>query len=259
VSGSIAEHPAWPAALGLLCGVVGFRIGWRSRSRIGLPLIQAVIGGLAFVAAWSAAGPGRAAIAVLAWSIGTSMVAIPAFRADPVATDARVAHAVPYRAEMRAWLATGRGPEATPARTAGRHVAELGAYVIVGIASMNLLSIAMGAVLLNYMNAWVASLLGAARRPWTVRLLAWNAWSVVRVAAYVVIGVAAAWPLASRTAFAVPWSAVRPLAVAGAIGVALDLALKLALSRPCGRALAGAVDLDAIPSGPARAGSEATP
>ncbi len=249
MSGSIAANPAWSAALGLLCGVVGFRIGWRSRSRIGLPLVQAVLGGVAFVTAWTAAGPGRATLAVLGWAVGTSVVAIPSFRSDPVATDARVARAAAYRAEMRAWLATGRGPEATPARTAARHAIELTAYLVAGVVSMNVLSIAMGAVLLNYMNAWVASLLAAARRPWKVRLLAWNVWSVVRVTAYVALGVASAWPLASRTGLAAPWSAVRPLAVAGAVGVVLDLALKLALSRPCGRALAAAVDLDAIPRG----------
>ena len=259
MSGSIAANPAWSAALGVLCGVVGFRIGWRTRSRIGLPLVQAALGGVAFVAAWSAAGPDAATLAVLGWSLGSSAVAIPTFRADPVATDARVVRAVPYRAEMRAWLATGRGPEATPARTTARHAAELAAYIVAGVASMNLLSIAMGAVLLNYMNAWVASLLRAARRPWTVRLFAWNVWSVVRVAAYVAIGVASAWPLATRTRFAVPWSAVRPLAVAGAIGVVLDLVLKLALSRPCGRALAAAVDLDAVPSGPAIGDEEHAP
>lgn len=246
MNGSIANHPAWAALLGVLCGMVGFRIGWRSRSRIGLPLVQATIGAVAFVAAWSAAGPGRAAIAVLGWALGNSMVAIPTFRDDPVATDARVVRAAPYRAEMLAWLATGRGPEATPWRTAGRHALELAAYLVAAVASMNLLSIAMGAVLLNYMNAWVASLLCAARRPWTVRCLAWNVWSVVRVAAYVVLGVVAAWPLASRTALVVPWSAVQPLAIAGAAGVVLDLALKLSLSRACGRTLAAALDLDAI-------------
>jgi hypothetical protein len=38
---------------------------------------------------------------------------------------------------------------------------------------------------------------------------------------------------------------VRGLAVAGAVGVVLDVVLKRMLSRPCGRALAGAIDLEA--------------
>jgi hypothetical protein len=38
------------------------------------------------------------------------------------------------------------------------------------------------------------------------------------------------------------------MGAAGAIGIVLDVVLKLALSRPCGVALAGAVDLEAAKS-----------
>jgi hypothetical protein len=67
----------------------------------------------------------------------------------------------------------------------------------------------------------------------------------VRVAAYVLIGAAAATPLLSLSGWRVDTAAARALGTAGAIGVALDVLLKLLLSRPCGRALAGAVDLEA--------------
>jgi hypothetical protein len=106
----------------------------------------------------------------------------------------------------------------------------------------------MGAVLLNQMNAYVATLIRAATRTGRVLLLAWNVWSVVRVAAYVVIGAAAAAPLLSLAGWRVDASAARAMGAAGAVGVVLDVALKLALSRPCGVALAGAVDLEAAKS-----------
>jgi hypothetical protein len=103
----------------------------------------------------------------------------------------------------------------------------------------------MGAVLLNYMNAYVATLVRAARRRATVLLLAWNVWSVVRVVAYVALGAAAASPLLRLAGRRVDTAAVHALAWAGAAGVVVDLVLKLALSRPCGRALAGAIDMAA--------------
>lgn len=257
MDGSITQSPAWAAGLGLLCGIVGFRLGWRGGSRWGLPLVQAALGSAAFLAAWNAAGPARAALAVLAWAVGGSLASIPAFRRDPARTDRVVLRAVPYRAEMHAWLATGRGPESTPLATTGRHLAEFVVYVVAGLVSMNLLALAMGAALLNYMNAWVAALLRAAQRPVVVALLGWNVWSVVRVVAYVLVGVATAGPWASRTTLAVDADRLWPLAIAGGIGAVVDLGLKLALSRPCGRVLAGAVDVEAL--GAASGGSPDAP
>jgi len=246
VTGSFVASPLWAIILGLPCGAVGFRVGWRTRTRWGLPLVQTALGGIAFLVAWSAGGPGTAAVAVIGWAVGITAASVPTFRDAPRETDDRVLRATAYRAEMRAWLATGRGPEAIPVRTAARHAFELVVYVAAAVATMNLLALAMGAVLLNYMNAWVAALLRAARDPWTVRLLAWNVWSAIRVVAYVLIGVAGAAPVARAAGLAVPAEEIGPLAIAGGIGVALDLALKLALSRPCARRLAAAVDLTSL-------------
>jgi hypothetical protein len=103
----------------------------------------------------------------------------------------------------------------------------------------------MGALLLNEMNAYVATLLRAAERTGIVLLFAWNVWSLVRVAAYVLIGAAAATPALRFLGWGVDAPSVRALAVTGAIGVVVDLVLRLALSRPCGRVLASAIDLAA--------------
>jgi spore maturation protein SpmB len=78
-----------------------------------------------------------------------------------------------------------------------------------------------------------------------VLLLAWNVWSVVRVAAYVLIGAAAAAPVLRLAGWRVDAAALRILAVSGAIGVVVDLVLKLALSPTCGRLLASVIDIDA--------------
>jgi hypothetical protein len=190
-------------------------------------------------------------VAVLGWSVGTSLPAIAAFRRDPAGADARVLRAAAYRAEMLEWLRTGAGPEERPRRTALAHARELLAYVVAALATANALAIALGAVLLNYMNAYVARLLGAARRPWTVRLLAWNVWSVVRVAGYVALGAACAGPVMGWSGRPGDPQEIRALALGGAVAVVADLVLKLFLSPLVGPRLRTAVDLERAAAEPA--------
>ena len=243
--------------LGLLCGWMGFRLGWRAANRFVLPVLQGGMGFLAFLYAWTFAGPLAAAMAVAGWAVGTSLPAIGTFRREPAAVEVRVLRAASYRSEMLAWLRSGVGPEAAPRRTALAHLRELAAYLVAAAATANAGALVLGAVLLNYMNAYVARLLSAARRPWTVRLLAWNVWSLVRVLGYVLLGVAAAAPLLRLTGRAGDPAQVRALALGGGVAVVVDLLLKLFLSPVTGPRLAAAVDLDlaaAVPQANAAAG-----
>lgn len=241
--------------LGVLCGWMGFRLGWRSGNRIVLPLLQGGMGFLAFLYAWSLVSPFAASLAVGGWAVGTSLPAIGTFRRHPVETDSRVLRASAYRAEMLRWLRSGIGPETQPRRTALAHLQELSIYLVAAAATANAGALVLGAVLLNYMNAYVARLLAAARRPLTVRLLAWNVWSVVRVAGYVALGTACAGPLLRLSGKPGDPRQIRALLLAGAVAVFLDLLLKLLLSPVAGPRLAAAVDLeraaaDAVPAAP---------
>ena len=230
---------------GLVCGAGGFRVGWRLPGRIGLPLAQGLLGWVAFLVAWTILGPRGAAATVGAWALGTALTSLDAFVRAPREADARVLRAAPYRSEMLSWIEMRRGPESVPGATALRHLRELIWYLAAAALTANLGSIVMGAILLNYMNAYVATLLRAATRPVRVVVLGWNVWSVVRVAAYVVLGAAASGPLLARCGLPADRDALRGLWIAGGIGVAADYALKLALSRAAAGALAGAVDLEA--------------
>jgi hypothetical protein len=230
--------------LGALCGVVGFRLGWRVPGAFVLPLVQGAFGFVAFATSWRSGGAIAGALAVGAWAVGTTLSSLPAFTREESAVDSRVLRAEGYRATMLRWLRTGEIAEGGALSIARAHLRELAAYVAAALLSGNLLSIVMGAVLLNYMNAWVAHLLLRARRPARVALLAWNSWSVVRVAAYVMLGSAMAGPLAAWAGYAADTGELRRLAIAGGVGVILDLALKLALARPSARWLASAVKVD---------------
>jgi len=240
-----ASTPPYFVVFAFLCGIVGFRVGWRLGTRLGLPIAQAALGWVAFLLAWSIVGPVWAAVAVLSWALGTSLASIYVFLGHPKETDERVVRAARYRASMLDWLQTGAGPESRPLGTVREHLREAIWYTAAAMATANLGSIAMGAILLNYMNAYVATLLRAATRTTPVLLLAWNVWSLVRVLSYVLIGAAAAAPVLRLSGWSVDTEATLGLAVSGAAGVVLDLVLKLLLSRPCGRMLAGAVDLAA--------------
>ena len=236
-------------AFGFLCGVVGFRIGWRMRHRVALPACQTVLGWIAFFLAWTFVGPVWAAIAVLAWALGTTLASVYVFLGHPRETDERVVRAKAYREGMLEWLATRRGPEQHPAATAAAHLRETIWYTAAAVLTANVASIGMGAVLLNYMNAYVATLIRAATRTGRVLLLAWNVWSVVRVGAYVLLGAAAAGPVLRLVGRGAPPASLRALGVAAAAGVVADLVLKLALSPFCAGLLAGAVDLEAAREG----------
>lgn len=241
--------PSYYLLLGAICGAAGFRLGWRWKNRFVLPLTQAVFGWVAFAAAWRAHGPGWAAAVVGAWAAGSTLVSLFTFAGAPAEVDRSVLRARPYRESMLDWLKSGKGPESKPLATLWSHGRELVLYLVAAVATANFLSIALGAILLNYMNAYVATLLRAGRRKLVVAALAWNVWSVVRVAAYVVLGAAAADLLGRFVGLPPAEKSVGSLWVWGGIGVVIDLVLKLALSRACGRALAGAVDLVAAERG----------
>lgn len=237
--------PPYFLIFAFLCGVAGFRVGWRFGNRLVLPLAQSALGWAAFLLAWDVVGPAWAAASVCMWVLGTTVASVYVFARYPRETDERVIRAAPYRASMLAWLETGSGPEKRPAAMAASHLREVIWYTAAAIATANFASLVMGAVLLNEMNAYVATLLRAAKRTGTVLLLAWNVWSVVRVLAYVLIGAAAAAPVLRLSGWSVDPGTARALALTGAFGVVADLVLKLALARPCGRALAAAIDLRA--------------
>ena len=60
------------------------------------------------------------------------------------------------RDEMRAWILTGTGAETSPRRFLPQHAAHLALFVASSLATASVLSIALGAVLMNYMSLYVA-------------------------------------------------------------------------------------------------------
>jgi hypothetical protein len=241
------EHPFYLAAIGGLCGVLGFRLGWRMNLRAALPLLQGLAGFLAFAVAWRAAGAIASSIAVAGWALGNTLYALPVFAREHESIDARVIGARIYR-ELRFMSLGELRPDASLRRSA--RTRELGLLIVfctAALTTLNLLSLVIGAAMLNAMNAYVAVLLRAARSCWTVRLLAWDGWNVVRATSMTMIGCALAAPLAARLGYPVPWNEVRWLLGMGGIGLVLSPVLRSLLAETTGRLLGRAVELGPRP------------
>jgi hypothetical protein len=141
---------------------------------------------------------------------------------------------------MFAYVATGHGEETEPVRFLPRHAIDLALFVVVSLATGGLLGLAMGSVLVGYMSYYVGSL-AAGAAPMRAALLGWPPWAILRVVAFVLIGVVTARPLLGRLAGRDLRSPVeRRLLLAAAVLLLLDVALKTALAaewaallRPC--------------------------
>jgi hypothetical protein len=192
--------------------------------------------------------PGAAAGAVLLWAIALSASIIVLASRDPAATGAVVLHGSDYRDEMFGYIRDGRGRETDPALFVPQHLVHLGAFVLAALASGGLLGIVMGAALVGWMSYYVGCLAagGAAGR---AILFGWPPWAILRVIAYVLLGVALSRPLlraaASRLGARLPETAGRAeprwrwYGTAAAL-LAADLLLKWLLApawahllRPC--------------------------
>lgn len=233
--------PLGPVLLGALAGVAGTRIGWRLSNRHALPVVQAALGAVAFVASWLVHGATGGALAVGAWALGATIAAVVAFASAPEAIATRVLFAPAYIATMREWVERGGPIERSSVALLRKHVRELAAYLAVALATGNLLAIAMGAVLLNFMNAWFVELLRVADDRRVVVLLGWPCWSIARVLGYVALGAASAAPWAGALGRPADPADIRRLVAAGIALILADVALKVALAPWYARRLGRAV------------------
>ncbi len=173
---------------------------------------------------------GAAVRAVLLWAAVLAVAGTVTFAVWPTPVDDRVLNGPAYRDEMVQWIHTGEGREGSPRQFLPQHLGHLAAFVALSIATASALSILLGAVLMNFMSFYVASLFRAGVPPLAVVLLGWQPWAVCRVAAFCTLGAVLAEPLLSRV-FPYPRSGpVRPFLGAAAAGILADWILKALLA-----------------------------
>lgn len=204
-----------------------------------LPLLNAAPAYLVMVYLLARGRRREAVVAMLAWAALLAMVGTVAFAVWPSDCGPLVVNGPAYRDEMFHWIKTGEGREGNPAQFLPQHVIHLAAFVILCFASASAVSIFMGAVLMNYMDYYVASLARAGAPMWAVIFFGWQPWAIARVAAFATLGAVLSEPLLSRIRrYPYPGlGAARPYLVGAAAGILLDWLLKAVLAPTWGTTL----------------------
>jgi len=202
---------------------------------IGIPLLVPVLNTIAsFPFMVQALRSGRLRLAVarmLVWALALGVCATLLSYWQPWRTETLFLRGAPYRAEMFAWVMSGRGAESDPARFLPLHLRDAVMFVALALASGGVLAMMMGAALMNYMGHYVGALAAASARPALTMILGWHPWAVVRIVSFVTLGVVLAAPLWSRIlGFRFDWRAARPLMGYAAAGLLVDVVMKWLLA-----------------------------
>lgn len=181
---------------------------------------------------------GRAWGLGMAWAALLSVSVIALVHLAPEAAAAGILNGEPYRSEMFGWIATGQGREVSPALFLPEHALHLVAFVVLCWLSASYLGLVLGAVLTAYMSYFVGSYAIAAELPLLGSIAAWVPWSVVRVAAFVLLGVVFARPLLVRKVWPFERRELRLMGLA-LLGIATDVTVKVLLAPSYGEMLRG--------------------
>ncbi len=198
-----------------------------SLSQVVWPLLLGLPGWLGFAHAVRG-GRRRDAVAwVVLWT-ALLMVGLPAVESRRPGTLPRLAPgAERYGTAMLEWAATGNGCESEPRCFLPQHALHAGVFAVAAAASGGLLALAFASVLFVWMGTYAAGLAAASGRSIAV-LLAWHPWALLRVAAFIALGLALSEPLLRRGLPPLPGRG-RWLA-AGCAGLLADALLKALLA-----------------------------
>jgi hypothetical protein len=215
VVGTVATY-----ALGYLAGVPAL-----------VPVLNVLPAFPAMVASLRRGDARQAVIRMLIWAATMGVCATGLSYVNPVYTGDLFVNGDRYRAEMVEWVLTGRGTESQPRAFLPLHAAHAAIFMALSLVSASVLSLVMGAVLMNYMGHFVGALGSLSQEPLLTMILAWHPWSVVRIVSFVTLGVVLAGPLLSRVA-GFPFRLVdhRRLLALAATGLLLDVLLKAILA-----------------------------
>jgi len=216
----------------VLLTAASYPLGLALGQRLLLPLLNTAPAYAALVLLVRRGRRGEAVVAMLLWAAVLAIAGTSSFAAWPVDPGPLVVNGPQYRDEMLHWIRTGQGTEGSPRLFLPQHLLHLAGFVALCLATASAAGIALGAVLMNYMGYYVASLFRAGVPIHAVVLLGWQPWALCRVAAFCVLGVVLAEPLLARLR---PYRyeglrAARPYLAAAALGILADWALKALLA-----------------------------
>jgi hypothetical protein len=168
---------------------------------------------------------------MLLWALTMGACAMLMSYARPAATGTLFLRADAYRVEMFEWVLTGRGAESTPSQFIPQQLGQAAIFTGLTLATGGVLSMPMGAVLMNDMGHYVGTLAARSARPAATMLLAWHPWSVIRIASFVILGVVLSAPLLSRvTHITIDRQTARRFVSVACAGLVVDIVMKALLA-----------------------------
>jgi hypothetical protein len=167
--------------------VLGFLLG-----RWSLVLLGAVVPYLVFLPRVRLGRYTEAWGWVLAWALLQSAVMVAAVLLVPDRASEVVIRGPEYAGEMLAWVRTGEGAEGSPRLFLPIHVRHYLGFCVASVLTVGYAGLALGTLLLNYMNFYVATLIRASVEPWGAAVFGWPVWAVLRVAGFTASGTAMA-------------------------------------------------------------------
>jgi len=230
-------RPRGVPALALLVAatVASYPIGILSGSAWLLPSLNTLPAYLLMVARLRQGDRRGALIAMLVWALTLAVFGTLFFALWPTPLEGVVLKGASYREEMFLWIRTGIGREGSPRLFVPQHLLHLAGFVALSLATASSLSILLGAVLMNFMAFYVASLARAGAPAWAVVALGWQPWALCRVAAFCTLGVVLAEPLLRRRFTGLPTKPAHKLLLWAAAGILADWVLKATLAPTWGR------------------------
>src|SRR5262249_1687630 len=149
------------AAAIVIATIGSYAVGWA----IGRPALVPILNTLAaFPFMVTALRAGRLRLAVvrmLVWALTMAGCATAFADLRPWEAGQLFVRGAAYRAEMFAWVMTGRGTESTPSAFVPQHAGHAALFTALALATGGVLAMPMGAALMNYMGTYVGSLSAA--------------------------------------------------------------------------------------------------
>jgi len=241
IAGSL--RPPLGAALIVVWSLISYPLGLALGQAWLLPLLNTAPAYVLMVILLRHGKRREAVIAMVVWAASLAVFGTASFALWGEDPGRLVLHGPEYREEMFQWIRTGSGREGSLRAFLPQHLSHVGVFVAASLATGSALSMLMGAVLMNYMAFYVASLARHGVPTTTVILLGWQPYALCRIASFCILGVVLAEPLLSRM-LPYPYSGLlgsRRYLWLAATGIGLDWVMKAMLAPRWGALLRSAL------------------
>jgi len=131
----------------------------------------------------------RAFVQMMVWTIFMSLTIITFAIFIPDRAGSHILQGLSYRDEMFRWVRTGTGAESNLRAFLPIHITHLIIFSVLSLLTGGFAGLLFGAILLNYMNFYVGSLIRESHFAWQAIVLGWQIWAIVRVIGFITLAI----------------------------------------------------------------------